>query len=163
MAITKDKKVEISEKVEGIVRDAVTVVFVNFHGLPIGEEQALREKLKEEGVAYYVAKKTLVERVLGASSVSGEQPPFEGELAIAYGADAVAPARGVYQFAKSSDGKLTIRGGIFEGSFKSATEMTEIAQIPGMQELRGMFANVINSPIQGLVMALDAIAQKKTG
>lgn len=161
MAITKTKKAEISEKVEGIVRDSAAVVFVNFHGLPITEEKALREKLKEEGVTYYVAKKTLVERVLGASGLAGEQPSLEGELAIAYGADPVAPARGVYQFAKSGDGKLTIRGGIFEGTFKSAAEMTEIAQIPGMHELRGMFANVINSPIQGLVMALDAIAQKK--
>ena len=41
-------------------------------------------------------------------------------------------------------------------------EMIEIASIPPLQVLRGMFVNVINSPIQGFVIALDAIASKKS-
>jgi len=40
-------------------------------------------------------------------------------------------------------------------------KMQEIATIPSLQVLRGMFVNVINSPIQGLAIALNAIAQKK--
>lgn len=161
MAITKDKKQVISQKLEGIVNDATTLVFVHFNGYSITDEHALRNKLKEEGVSYYVAKKTLVARALDTQSVTGERPVFEGQLALAYGADAVAPAREVQEFAKKSDGKLSIVGGIFEGSYKSASEMQAIAAIPGMHQLRGMFANVINSPIQGLVIALDQIAQKR--
>ncbi len=39
--------------------------------------------------------------------------------------------------------------------------MTAIATIPPVPVLRGMFVNVLNSPIQGFVIALDQIAQKK--
>ena len=52
-------------------------------------------------------------------------------------------------------------GGIFEGRFMDAAEMNEVATIPPVDVLRGMFANVINSPIQGLVVALNGIAEKK--
>ena len=161
MAVSKNKKQEITEKVKGIVSDAGSMVFVNFHGLSITDEQAMRSKLKEENVGYYVAKKTLIQRVLDDAGIEGSCPAFEGELALAYGEDAVAPAREVYNFAKGSDGHVTIRGGVFEGAFKDAAEMTVIASIPSMQVLRGMFVNVINSPIQGLAVALQAIADKK--
>ena len=51
-------------------------------------------------------------------------------------------------------------GSIFH-HFKSKDEMTEIAAIPPLQTLRGMFVNVVNSPIQGLAIALNQIAEKK--
>lgn len=161
MAISKDKKKEITQRVSQIVDDAETVVFVNFHGLPINDEQGMRAKLKEEGVGYYVAKKTLVRRALADKSVEGVLPALDGELAIAYSSDQVAPARGVQEFAKDHKEQVAIMGGIFDGKYKDAAQMQEIASIPGMQELRGMFANVINSPIQGLVIALNQIAEKK--
>lgn len=161
MAITKAKKQEIVAKAENIFSDAESVVFVNFHGLSITDEQAMRNKLKDEGVNYYVAKKRLIGRALDGAKYEGERPAFEGELAVAYSQDPVAPAREVYEFVKKSDGALAIRGGVFEGVYKNAEEMTEIAKIPGLQQLRGMFVNVINSPIQGMVIALQAIADNK--
>lgn len=161
MAITKAKKQEISEKVNDILASSESVVFVNFHEFSITDEHAMRNKLKEEGVSYYVAKKTLIQRALDAKSIDGTCPSFEGELALAYSSDPVAPAREIYNVAKESDGALSIRGGIFEGAYRDAAQMTEIAQIPGMLQLRGMFVNVINSPIQGLAVALNAIADKK--
>lgn len=166
MAITKDKKKEVLDKVSGIVKDAGSVVFVNFHGLTMPETTELRGKLIEQGVGYTVAKKTLVKRALDGAA-EGSIPELDGELAIAYvtpetgGTDVIAPARETYTFGKSHDGKLAILGGIFEGKFMSREEMTEIATIPSMQTLRGMFVNVINSPIQGLAVALNAIAEKK--
>jgi len=51
---------------------------------------------------------------------------------------------------------------VFQGVYKDAEEMTEIASIPSLQVLRGMFVNVINSPIQGMVIALNAVAEKRS-
>jgi ribosomal protein L10 len=67
----------------------------------------------------------------------------------------------VYEFGKKLKGALTLLGGVFEGAFISAEKAIAIATIPPMPVLRGMFVNVINSPIQGLVMALDQISKKK--
>ena len=161
MAITKEKKKEILGNLKSALKDAASVVFVNFHGLTVIDTSNLRNKLREAGVSYFVAKKTIVKRALSEEKIEGDMPELEGELAIAYGKDLIAPARGIYEFQKKHKGSIAIIGGIFEKAYKNKEEMVEIASIPEPQVLRGMFVNVINSPIQGLAAALDAIAQKK--
>ena len=161
MAITKDKKKEISAKLDEILDGAQSVAFVNFHDLGVAKEREIRTNLRDAGVSYYVAKKTLMKRAFDAKGYVGTMPELGGEVAIAYGEDLVAPAREVYEFAKKEDDPLTILGGMFEGRYLNAAEMIEIASIPSQQQLYGMFANVINSPIAGFVMALNAIAEKK--
>jgi len=160
MAISKDKKKAIAEGLADAISQANSVVFVNFHGLSVGDTTGLRKKLTEEGVGYTVAKKTLIKRALGEQGVKGDQPPLEGEVALAYGEDLIAPARGIYEFQKKHKDNIAIIGGIFEGAYKDKEAMTVIASIPPLQVLRGQFLNVINSPIQGLAVALNAVAAK---
>lgn len=162
MAITKEKKHVILGKLEGIVKDAKTMVFVGFRGLSVSDTTAMRKALREQGVGYFVAKKTLMGRALDGGSFSGEQPTLPGEVAIAYGEDAIAPAQHIRTFEKQHAEQVSILGGVFDGVYKSKEEMTEIASIPALPVLRGMFVNVINSPIQGLAVALNAIAEKKS-
>jgi len=164
MALHKEKKSEIIEKVKNIVTTSASVVFVNFHGLPVSEATAMRRTLAERGVGYVVAKKTLVHRALTDAKqkkLTGDEPSLPGELALAFGGDPVTPASSVAEFAKTFKDKITIIGGIFDNVFKSKEEMTEIAAIPSLTVLRGMFVNVINSPIQGFVVALHEIANSK--
>lgn len=161
MAISKEKKEKIYKSVKEAVEKAKSVVFVNFHGLGVGETTDLRNKLREEGVKYVVAKKTLIKRALDDSKPEGEMPKLDGELALAYSEDLTAPARGVYDFQKKYKNKVAILGGVFEGKYMNQSAMTEIAAIPSTQVLYGQFVNLINSPIQGLVIALDKIAEKK--
>jgi large subunit ribosomal protein L10 len=162
MAITKDKKRLIGAKLTDALKDASSAVFVQFHKLTVADSTAMRRALKKEGVSYYVAKKTLLKRALTLRGYEGAVPELPGEIAVAWSAgDATSAARGIYQHAKKLKGALTIVGGVFEGIFKDAAGMTAIATIPALPVLRGMFVNVINSPIQGLVIALDQIAKKK--
>lgn len=161
MPITKDKKKEIVSNLKGAVGESKSLVFVNFHGLPVSDANVMRKSLREAEVKFAVAKKTLVKRALAESGVEGEIPELRGELALAWGADLIAPARGVYEFQKKYDSKVSILGGIFEGKYMTAVSMTEIASIPPVDVLRGMFVNIINSPIQRFVIALNQIADKK--
>lgn len=163
MAITREKKAQIIEKLEGIMKDAASVVFINFHELSADDANEIRGTLKEKSVGYFVAKKTLVRKVLGESEISGEVPEFPGELALVWGEeDPVVPAGSIYAFQKDLDGAVRIVGGVFEDSFKDEAAMTEIAQIPPKDVLQGMFVNLINSPIQRLVIAMGQIAEKKS-
>ncbi len=161
MALTKQKKEEVFAKVQGALDDATSVVFVHTKGLSVVDAQVMRSKLREEGVSYYVAKKTLIKRALEEKNYTGEQPLFEGELALAWGNDLIIPAREVQGFVMSTKNKVTILGGIFEDKYMNAQEMTEIATIPSRETLYAQFVNLINSPIQGFVMSLDQIAKKK--
>ncbi len=88
-------------------------------------------------------------------------PELPGELALAFGDDELSPARGIFDFQKKLEGRVNIMGGVFEGAYKTREEMTVIASIPPLDVLRGMFVNIINSPIQRFAVALDQIALKK--
>jgi large subunit ribosomal protein L10 len=160
MPITKAKKQEMLSKLATVAKNP-SVVFVNFHGLPMPETVELRSTLRKNGVGLLVAKKTLVRKAFSEAGIAGELPATEGELALAYSQDALAAAREVYAFQKKFDGKLAIQGGTFESTFQNKVQMMEIAQIPDRQTLLGMFVNVINSPIQGLAVALNAVAEKR--
>jgi len=161
MPVSKQKKTEIFADVTEVLKRP-SVLFVNFHGLTVANSTLIRKQLHVEKVDYLVAKKSITKKILGQMKIEGELPTLEGELAIVSSSDLIAPAREIYTFQKKFEGKLAIQGGIFEGTYKSKETMIEIASIPSLTGLRGMFVNVINSPIQGFVVALDAIAQKKT-
>jgi len=161
MAINKDKKVEILGKLQNAAETANTMVFVNFHAVPVALATDIRKSLRDNDVGYFVAKKTLIKKAFGEKGFAGEMPELPGEIAVAYGEDQLAPAKGIYDYQKKNPTLLKIVGGVFEGKFVNASEMMNIATIPGRETLYGMFVNVINSPIQGLVIALDAITKKK--
>jgi large subunit ribosomal protein L10 len=161
MAISRTKKGEIVDKLTHALKGAKSLVFVNFHGLKVSEASSMRRALKSEGVSYSVTKKTLTKRVLEGEKFEGSQPELSGELAMAWGEDLVAPARGVYGFQKKFPEGLNILGGVFEGRYMSKAEIEEIALIPTLDVLRGKFVNIINSPIQRFAIALSEIAKVK--
>jgi large subunit ribosomal protein L10 len=161
MALTKQKKEEVYQRVQGALNEANSVVFVHSKGMTVGDTEKMRKQFRDNGISYYVAKKTLIKKALEEKKFDGEQPIFESELALAWGEDFVAPAREVQSFVKSTKEKVTILGGIFEGRYMSAEEMTEIATIPSQHTLYAQFVNVIHSPIQGFVVSLSKIAEKK--
>jgi len=161
MARTKAEKKEIIEKLNTIIDGAKSMVFVNVHGLRVADTTVMRRKLRDEKVGFFVAKKTLTALALDSKKFEGTMPALVGEFGLAYSVDLIAPARGVYEFQKKFKDQVNIVGGVFEGKYMTKEEMLNIATIPPLQTLYGMFANVINSPIQGFVMALSEIGKKK--
>ncbi|MDP2650371.1 MAG: 50S ribosomal protein L10 [bacterium] len=161
---TKEQKQEIVDRLKKAFTTPAAV-FVHFKGLKVGDETAMRNELRNENVSYYVARKTLMRRALDAASLENEHLELEGEVAIAYAGEGVedptAPARSVYTFVKKHPDSLAIVGGVYEGRLMDAAAMNEIATIPPVEVLRGMFLNVINSPIQGLAVALGQISEKR--
>ncbi len=163
MAISKNKKRDIIAKLERALKEASSIAFVGFSKLTVKDASRMRKELAGAGVRYYVAKKTLIRLALKQQGYEGQIPELPGEVAVAWTADdIIAPARGVYDFGKKLKGAVVLLGGVFEGTFVDAQKMVGIATIPPMPVLRGMFVNVINSPIQGFVMALDQISKKKS-
>ena len=163
MAITKQKKVELVASMKDRLATAKSIVFVNFKALSVAETKMLRRKLSAENVGYVVTKKTLAKRVLNDLKAKGDMPELPGELALAYGDDLLAPARETYGFQTTArdKGSISIMGGIFDGEFKTQSEMMAIATIPPLQTLRAMFLNVINSPIARVTVALGQIAESR--
>jgi len=161
MPITLDKKKELVAGLEESLKGANSVVFVKFDKLKVADVNALRRNLQAQEVGYVVAKKTLLKRALNSHGVTGELPEMPGQIAIAYGSDLLAPAREVFAFQKTHKDNISIVGGVFEGKYMDSASMMSIATIPPLQTLRGMFVNLINSPIQRFAVVLNQIAQAK--
>jgi large subunit ribosomal protein L10 len=159
VAITKSKKVEILSRLSDVKESSEAIVFIHFKGLNLADTTAMRKALREAGVGFFVAKKTLMERVF--TGYEGTMPKLDGEIAVAYSADPMAPAQNMKDFAAKFKDKVAIVGGVFQGAFKDQAEMTAIASIPGLDVLRGMFAQLINSPRQRFAVVLSEVAKTK--
>ena len=172
MALTREQKKAIIEKITDTLKKANAVVFVNFHGISVALATEMRRGLGSRGVGYAVVKKTLARRALDASGITGVRPELSGELAIAYGADDVESAKAVAEFAKKFEDRVKLIGGALASVYLSEREVLALSRIPSRHILYGQLANVINSPIQGTVsvlsgvmrsfaIALNQIAEKK--
>ncbi len=161
MALTREKKAEILADLQGIVKKNASLVFVSFNKLPVSLATELRRKLREKSIGYRVAKKTLITKAFEGDAFQGEIPPLPGEVALAYGADMIAPAREVYGFQKDHKENISILGGVFEGKFLDQTAMMNIAMIPPIEVLYGQLVGLLASPYRKLVVALDQIAKKQ--
>lgn len=163
MAIPKQKKVEIVGKLKEIWKSPA-VAFVEFRKLTVAGAQELRRKLRAGGGSFYVAKKTLIRKSLEGASFQGELPALNGEIGVAFlekGDDVTAPAREVMGFEKKLEKAVRLVGGIFEGRFIGEKDTVALANIPSRQTLLAQFVNLVNSPLQRLVVGLNQIAKSK--
>lgn len=163
MALTRTQKESVLEDFTDILGEDQTVTFVRFDRLPVKRMEALRSELRQEDVQLMVAKKTLLGVALEEADIPGDKPELPGQIALSFGPGKTASARGIYNFDTDEEAgeELEIVGGIFNGEYQDKEAMMEIAKIPSMDELRGMFANVISSPVNGFAVALDQYAQKQ--
>ncbi len=161
MAINKAKKKEIVEKLEKSFSQAKSMVFLGVKGIKVNEQNKLRKILREQGVGYTIAKKTLVGRALDKAKISGVKPEFLAELAVAFSEDNLASHREIADFQKKNKDNVKIIGGVFDGVYVDAVKVSELASIPPREMLLAQLINLLNSPIQGFVMALSEIAKGK--
>lgn len=161
MAITKKKKEEILETLKKGFDSSHSIVFINFKGLLVSEVTELRKALRDNGISYFVSKKTLTKKVLNEKGYKGEMPELSGELAVAFGEDLIAPAREVFEFQKKFKNKLSILGGVFESEYKDADAMKAIATIPTREVLLSQIAFLLKSPMQRIAIAVNEVAKKK--
>jgi large subunit ribosomal protein L10 len=161
MPISRQKKEEIYSKLNDGLKKSKSAVFVNFHGLLVSDLTVLRKTMREAGITYVVAKKTIASKVLNEQGYKGELPELKGELAVVYGEDLLQPAKEVSDFEKKFKGKISIVGGVFEGEFKNAEEMKAIANIPSREVLLSQIAYLLKSPIQRLAIAVSEVAKTK--
>ena len=147
---------EISEQ----IKDAQSVVVVDYRGLTVAEDTQLRKQLRGAGVAYKVYKNTLVNFAIKGTDFESLSDVLEGPNAFAISTtDATAPARVIAKFAKTAPA-LEIKAGVVEGTFYDADGMKAIATVPSREELLSKFLGSIQSPITNFARVINQIAEK---
>ena len=153
-------KQPVVEEIKENIKDAKSVVLVDYRGLTVDQDTQLRKQLREAGVVYKVYKNTLVKRVVAGTEFEPITDTLEGTNAIAFcKTDATAPARILANFAKTADA-LELKCGVVEGTFYDAAGIATIATIPSREELLGKLLGSIQSPITNFARVLNQIAEK---
>ena len=148
---------EISEA----IKDAQSVVLVDYRGLTVEQDTNLRKQLREAGVTYKVYKNTMMNFAFKGTEFEGLAPYLNGPSAMAYSSeDATAPARVLAEFAKKAS-KLEIKAGVVEGTVYDAKGMEAIASIPSRDVLISRLLGSMQSPMANFARVIDQIAQSK--
>jgi len=175
MAITRQKKEEILEKLVGQLEDAKSAVFADFRGMKVAGANELRQKGREEGVAIVVAKKSLMKLAFEKAGYEGIDPlELEGSVALMLGMeDEVAPAKLAADYAKAHEEELKIVAGVLERKLVDDKSVIALSKLPSRDELlakavgsiaapmSGML-NVLQGNLRGLVYALNAVRESKS-
>ena len=147
---------EISEA----IKDAQSVVLVDYRGLTVEQDTNLRKQLREAGVTYKVYKNTMMNFAFKGTDFEGLAPYLEGPSAVAISTtDATAPARILAKFAKEAKA-LEIKAGVVEGNVYDAAGMQAISQIPSRDELISKLLGSLQSPITNFARVMNQLAEK---
>ena len=152
-------KQPVVQEISETIKDAQSVVVVDYRGLTVAEDTQLRKQLREAGVSYKVYKNTLVSRAVEGTEFESLREVLEGPSAFAISTeDATAPARILAKFAKTAP-NLEMKAGVVEGTFYDAEGIKAIASVPSREELLSKLLGSLQSPITNLARVLNQIAE----
>ncbi|MFV0352760.1 MAG: 50S ribosomal protein L10 [Oscillospiraceae bacterium] len=161
--ILERKKAYVAELKQKIA-DAPAGVLVDYKGISVADDTALRRELREAGVEYTVVKNTMLHLALEGGELSGLEEVLTGTTALALsGEDALAPARILCKYAEKSKGAFSVKSGYMEGKVVPASEIEALSKLPGRDGLLSMLLSAITGNVRGLAVALNAIAEQKEG
>lgn len=153
-------KQPIVQEIAEHIKDAQSVVIVDYRGLTVAEDTQLRKQLREAGITYKVYKNTLMNFAFKGTACESLCDSLEGPNAIAISKDdATAPARELAKFAKKAP-KLEIKAGIVEGNFYDTEGMKVVSEIPSREELLSKLLGSIQSPITNFARVIKQIAER---
>ena len=146
---------QLTEKLNG----ATTGVIVSYSGITVADDTTLRRQLREAGVEYVVVKNTLLKRAAEAAGLVGLDDALHGSTALAICDDYTAAAKVLSKYAEGSK-TCKIKAGFMDGEVIGADKVEELAKLPSKEGLLSMLLSVLNGPIRGLAVGLNAIVEK---
>ncbi len=153
-------KQPIVEEISAGIKEAQSVVLVDYRGLTVEQDTELRKQLREAGVVYKVYKNTMMNFAFKGTDFEGLAPYLNGPSAMAYSTtDATAPARVLAEFAKKAKA-LEIKAGVVEGNVYDAKGMEAIASIPSREVLISKLLGSLQSPVANFARVINQIAEK---
>ena len=154
-------KQPIVEEIKENIKDAKSVVLVDYRGLTVEQDTQLRKMLRTEGVIYRVYKNTMIKLAIDGTEFDSLKDDLEGPTAVVISkTDATAPARLVAKFAKENP-QLEIKTGVVEGTHYDTQGIKVISTIPSREELLSKFLGSIQSPIANFARVIKQIAETK--
>lgn len=154
----EQRKAHVSEITEK-VKNASSVILVDYRGINVEQDTAMRKELREAGVEYRVIKNSALLRAFEAAGNTGYADVFEGPTAAAFGGDdPIAPCRVLTDYAGKTP--LTVKCGLVEGKRFDENGVKSLASIPDKKTLLAQLLGLLTSPMRSLAVGLSETAKK---
>jgi large subunit ribosomal protein L10 len=161
----KEYGMDRSQKADAVVAlnavfgEVGVVVVTRNLGLTVAQSTALRNKIRDAGATYKVAKNRLAKIAAKDTPYEGIADLLTGPTALAWSVDPVAAAKVIVDFAKTND-KLEIVGGSLGSVVLNADGVKALASMPSLDELRAKLIGLVQAPATKLAQLATAPAAK---
>lgn len=160
MSLNRNEKAAVVAEVQELAAKAQTLVMAEYRGVAVGNMTELRAKAREQNVTLRVLKNTLVRRAVAGTPFEVVADQLVGPLIYGFSEDAVAAAKVMADFAKTTPA-LELKLGVYGGKVLDANGVKELANIPTKEVLLAQLLGLMQSPVSGLARVLAAVAEQK--
>lgn len=158
-SVLEQKKQQVAELSEKISASVMGIV-VDYKGITVSDDTALRKELREAGVEYFVVKNTILSRAIDGTDLADMKSVLEGTTAIALSKeDYTAAARILSKFADGND-NFKIKSGFLDGKLIDNDTITALAKLPTKEVLLATVCSAFQAPIAAFARAVQAIVDK---
>lgn len=154
------QKQQIVEDLKGKLSTAITGVVVDYKGISVADDTALRKELRENGVNYFVIKNTLLSRAIEGTDLEEMKSVLEGTTAVALSdTDYTAAARILCKYADAHE-NFKVKAGFLDGKLIDLETITQLAKLPTREVLLATVLSAFQAPIASFARAVQAIVDK---
>lgn len=161
MSANLEAKKSAVEEIKKLISDSKSVVLVDYRGITVAQDTALRKSMRENNVVYKVIKNTLFKKACDQLDITGLDESLNGTTAFAFGLDDETVAPRMIKNAMKDYTAMSIKAGYYNGQALDDKGVMTLANIPSKDQLVAQLLYVLNAPVSGLARALKAIAEKE--
>ncbi|MEA5050844.1 MAG: 50S ribosomal protein L10 [Oscillospiraceae bacterium] len=154
------QKQKIVSELSAKLKDAKSVVLVDYKGINVADDTKLRAELREQGVEYKVIKNTLLTFACKDAGLEKLVPHLSGTTAVAISGDEIAPARVINKYVQKNKNFFDMKSGYIDGQYADNAMLTSIASLPSREGLVAQVAGTLNGIIASLARAVSEVAKK---
>ncbi|MDR1375419.1 MAG: 50S ribosomal protein L10 [Holosporaceae bacterium] len=156
----KDKKVEVVARIRQCLAKSDAVFVVNQNKMTVTESENLRRQLKSVDSSYLVTKNTLARLAVKGGAFECVLSHLKGQAVLVFSRNITGSAKVISEYSSKNDDKITVICGGYDQRLLSAADVSMLAQLPSINELRAKIVAVIQTPAQRMATLLQAPASQ---
>lgn len=160
MSANLDAKKIAVEEIKNLISASKSVVLVDYKGITVSDDTALRKEFRNNDVVYKVIKNSLFKKACEQLGITGLDEALNGTTAFAFSGEDETKAPRLVKKAMKNYSAISIKAGLYNNAAMTENEVMNLANIPGKEELLAKLLYVLNAPVAGLARAIKAVAEK---
>lgn len=160
MSTNQEAKKVVVEEIKNNIQNAKSIVLINYRGISVAEDTALRKEFRTNNVIYKVYKNRLFKKACDELGITGFDSYLEDTTAFAFGMEDETTAPRIAKKQIKALNKMEIKAGFCDGEVIDASHVDVLASIPSKEQLVANLLAMLNAPVSALARALQAIADK---